>query len=104
MHTPEANMRRMRRALEELYGLCGSVEARESLGVFQREIAGVSGCAELGRPVGGEGRGLVRLTMAAGTSGEGWDGGAEEEVRMSEMRKVSFMDRLLGRSRRSLVA
>ena len=51
MHSPEANTRRMRRALEHLHALCGTPEARESFAVFQRQVARVHGVPELARPM-----------------------------------------------------
>ncbi|KAK0937232.1 hypothetical protein LTR29_011149 [Friedmanniomyces endolithicus] len=104
MHSVEANTRRMRRALERLHGLCATAEARESLVVFQLQFAAMQGLPELGRPLqlNLPERKIVLNAVRGGSEeergpdvGEGVDGVAEK-------RKGSFMDRLLGRSRRSL--
>ncbi|KAK0944456.1 hypothetical protein LTR48_004202 [Friedmanniomyces endolithicus] len=106
MHSVEANTRRMRRALERLHGLCATPEARESLVVFQLQFAAMQGLPELGRPLqlNLPERKIV-LNAARGGSeeergeGEGVGVGVGDTA---EKRKGSFMDRLLGRSRRSL--
>ncbi|KAK0925371.1 hypothetical protein LTR91_007988 [Friedmanniomyces endolithicus] len=103
MHSVEANTRRMRRALERLHGLCATPEARESLVVFQLQFAAMQGLPELGRPLqlNLPERKIV-LNAARGGSEE--ERGVSEEIGdgVAEKRKGSFMDRLLGRSRRSL--
>ncbi|KAI6907363.1 hypothetical protein KC318_g7421 [Hortaea werneckii] len=103
MHTPDANTRRMRRAMEYLHGLCMTQEARESFVVFQLQFAALQGCPELGKPLA-----LSvperKIVMSCRGDGEGRDGdlGGESGL-MSEKRERTFMDRLLGRARRSLV-
>ncbi|KAK0258197.1 hypothetical protein B0A54_00220 [Friedmanniomyces endolithicus] len=103
MHSVEANTRRMRRALERLHGLCATPEARESLVVFQLQFAAMQGLPELGRPLqlNLPERKIV-LNAARGGSEE--ERGVSEEIGdgVADKRKGSFMDRLLGRSRRSL--
>lgn len=101
MHTPDANMRRMRRALEHLHSLCVTSEARESLVVFQLQLAAIQNNAELGKPVVSAGAASGEKLIVLGRKREKADEGVGAGV--SEQRKVSFMDRLLGRNRRSLV-
>ncbi|KAK1057046.1 hypothetical protein LTR74_014435 [Friedmanniomyces endolithicus] len=104
MHSAEANTRRMRRALERLHGLCATAEARESLVVFQLQFAAMQGLPELGRPLqlNLPERKIV-LNAARGGSEEGRGEGEGVGVGdTAEKRKGSFMNRLLGRSRRSL--
>ncbi|KAF2487995.1 hypothetical protein BDY17DRAFT_320503 [Neohortaea acidophila] len=91
MHTPEANVARLRRAFEELYNLCISQDARDSLAVFQLQYANVMGLEGLARP--------IRLNAPKRDQDRDVIMGG-----MSEERKASFMDRLLGRQkRRSLI-
>ncbi|EMC92715.1 hypothetical protein BAUCODRAFT_77545 [Baudoinia panamericana UAMH 10762] len=110
MHSPEANTRRMRRAMEYLHSLCASQEARESFVVFQLQFAAVTGSAELARPmmvnlppvrrvavsgrqdVSGEAREVCEGVVEK-SNGLGWGDG----------RKGTFVERLFGRHRRSLV-
>lgn len=100
MHTPEANLRRMRRALEHLHGLCVTSEARESFVVFQLQLAAMQNNAELGKPVTSAGTASGEKLIVLSRKGEELEGAG---TGVSEQRKVSFMDRLLGRNRRSLV-
>ncbi|KAI7271243.1 hypothetical protein KC345_g7248 [Hortaea werneckii] len=103
MHTPDANTRRMRRALEYLHSLCMTQEARESFVVFQLQFAALQGCPELGKPLALSvpERKIVMSCRGDGAGGEG--GLAGGSGLMSEKRERTFMDRLLGRARRSLV-
>ncbi|KAI7719109.1 hypothetical protein KC353_g3250 [Hortaea werneckii] len=103
MHTPDANTRRMRRAMEYLHGLCMTQEARESFVVFQLQFAALQGCPELGKPLALSvpERKIVMSCRGDGVGGEGGLGGGSGL--MSEKRERTFMDRLLGRARRSLV-
>ncbi|KAI7463617.1 hypothetical protein KC351_g15813 [Hortaea werneckii] len=103
MHTPDANIRRMRRALEYLHSLCMTQEARESFVVFQLQFAALQGCPELGKPLALSvpERKIVMSCRGDGAAGEGGFGGGSGL--MSEKRERTFMDRLLGRARRSLV-
>ncbi|TKA28417.1 hypothetical protein B0A50_03884 [Salinomyces thailandicus] len=104
MHTPEANIRRMRRALEELYSLCATSEAREGFVVFQLQLAslqaGETAAGELGRPVVGGSVPEKRIILGVGQERE-----TEHDVvgGVGERRERTFMDRLLGRGRKSLV-
>ncbi|KAI7396388.1 hypothetical protein KC336_g15710 [Hortaea werneckii] len=103
MHTPDANTRRMRRALEYLHSLCMTQEARESFVVFQLQSAALQGYPELGKPLALSvpERKIVMSCRGDGAGGEGGLGGGSGL--MSEKRERTFMDRLLGRARRSLV-
>jgi hypothetical protein len=101
MHTAEASAARFKRALEELQTRCATAQARDGLFAFQTQFASMVNLPELRPP---------KVVLHLGDSlhaderlgaGEGRDGGG-----MSENRKASFMDRLLGRgqgTRRSLV-
>ena len=105
MHTPEANTKRMRRALEYLHGLCATQEARESFVVFQLQFASSQGNAELGKPLAlkvPERRITLGSQDAPDLQCEGPRGGGGV-VGLGERRERSFMDRLLGRGRKSLV-
>ena len=88
-------MARLRRAFETLHELCETAEARRSLAGFRLRFAAVMGreVGELGCGGGGVG-GVICLDgpgVGGGEVGVGGVGG------MSESRKLSFMDRLLGR-------
>ncbi|KAK4956799.1 hypothetical protein LTR10_006327 [Elasticomyces elasticus] len=96
MHSAEANTRRMRRALEHLHSLCVTEEARESFVVFQLQFAACQGMPELGRPLV-EGR---KIVLNASTGIE--DAGGSGDGGVAEKRKGTFMERLLGKGRRSL--
>ncbi|KAK3691319.1 hypothetical protein LTR37_018680 [Vermiconidia calcicola] len=86
LHAPEATTARLRRAFEYLHSQCGSQEAQESLGHFQVQYAAVVKLPELARCVP-----PIRL---------GGGGTVSEGMGVSEGRKASFMERLLGRGGR----
>ena len=95
MHCPEATTARLRRALEHLHDLCVTQEAEDSLVVFQLQYASMMKNPDLSRPI-------VLNATGKGQAAEAAPGG--NAASMSEVRKVSFMDLLLGRQkRRSLV-
>lgn len=94
MHTPEASTARLRRAFEYLHSLCVTPEARQSLEAFQRVFAVVMKVPELGRPI------VLSSAPSLEEGGGSSDGQIEAGGSMSEVRKVSFMDRLLGRQKR----
>jgi len=109
MHTPEANSKRMRRALESLHSLCATADARTSLVVFQQHLASIQNDPELSRPM------QLRVPeRMAGPGSADREQSVESEastlaasassasMAMSEVRKASFMDRLLGRRRKSV--
>lgn len=99
MHTPEASTARLKRAFEELNSRCATQEAREGLFAFQTQFAGSMNLPELRPP---------KLVLHLGNP-DRFDGGVGSDDAsaggISEGRKASFMDRLLGRQgkRRSLV-
>ena len=96
MHTPEASTARFKRALDHLNTLCATQEARDSLYAFQTQSSGMMHLPELRPP---------KLVLHLGDSNNTTQEGAGVAM-MSESRKASFMDRLLGRGqgkRRSLV-
>ena len=101
MHSLDASTKRMRRALEYLHGCCTTSEARESFVVFQLQFAALQNNAELSRP--------IQVTMPARKSSrKDREQSVGSEVgsvgSMGAVRKMSFMDRLLGRSKRSSIA
>ena len=108
-HTAEASTVRLKRALTELESRCapsGAREAgaRESLYAFQSQYAQMMNLPELRPP-----KLVLHLGNGdGGGDGAGMDGAAAPaaEAGLGDVRKASFMDRLLGRQgkRRSLVA
>ncbi len=97
MHTIEAGEARIFRAFAHLRTFCATQEAKDSLTIFQYAYADMMAMPELGR---------AAPIVLGGSSGAGEDGpeDAGSSLGMSETRKISFMDRLLGRQkRRSLV-
>nr|POE50753.1 hypothetical protein CFP56_16268 [Quercus suber] len=91
MHTAEMTTQRRRRAIEHLYNLCTTVEARDSFAQFQMQFATSQDEPDLARPVQGNRADLP-------------DGGGKYVF--GEARKMTLMDRLLGRGakkRRSVV-
>ena len=99
MHTPEAGLARTKRALDLLGALCTTPEAKESLRDFQAVYARQSGLPELAPP-----KPPTRTIVLGSAKDEEGDASEAGEKSMSENRKASFMDRLLGRQkRRSLV-
>ena len=103
MHTPEASIARLHKALEFLEECCTTAEARESLRFFRGTFAVGMKLPEL-KPRLGAGIGVENGGGGGGASGASGGGEDSAMATMSENRKVSFMDRLLGRQkRRSLV-
>lgn len=99
MHTPEASTARLKRALDHLNTVCMTQEAIDSLYSFQGQFSHIMHLPELKPP---------KVVLHLGDSKQG--GGAMEQsegaATMSESRKASFMDRLLGRGgqkQRSLI-
>ncbi|KAK3703687.1 hypothetical protein LTR37_014265 [Vermiconidia calcicola] len=87
LHAPEATTARLRRAFEYLHSQCGSQEAQESLGHFQVQYAANLKVPELARYC------VPPIRLGGGkvtTEGNG----------MSQGRKASFMERLLGKGGR----
>jgi len=106
-HSPATNTARLRRALEHLHSLCVTDEARESFVRFQMNFASMQHLPELSRPI--KPRNLappiapIRATPYAG----GFEvernhavviGGAAK----SGARKMSLLDRMLGRREKRL--
>nr|POF04280.1 hypothetical protein CFP56_22035 [Quercus suber] len=81
MHTPEMTTQRRRRAIEHLYKLCTTVEARDSFVQFQWQLAAAQHEPDLARPVQSD-----RTELGDGA-----------RFIHGVARKVTFMDRLLGR-------
>lgn len=98
MHTPEANTARMRRAVVALYALCGNDEARDSFSRWQAQLAIALSNPELGRPVRGSGKmSGCQLEMRL-REDESTPGGSS---RVGSSRKMSFMEKILGRRKGS---
>lgn len=100
LHTPAANTARMRRAVEHLYYQCGNDEARESFLKWQKQLAVALSLPELARPIGAKNCALEMSLKEEGHQGSSPGGG----LTLSAGRKISFMDRLLGRRQKSLVS
>ncbi|KAK4493655.1 hypothetical protein PRZ48_014840 [Zasmidium cellare] len=99
MHTPAANTARMRRAVEHLYYQCGNDEARESFLKWQKQLAVALSLPELARPVVARGCAL-EMSLREDSPQTGSSPG----MPLSAGRKISFMDRLLGRRQKSLAS
>ncbi|EME77374.1 uncharacterized protein MYCFIDRAFT_200660 [Pseudocercospora fijiensis CIRAD86] len=102
MHTTEANTKRMRRAVEHLYSLCATDQAKESFLKWQKAVAIALATPELARPVNGSDgtrRGWnlemsLRSSSMANLTGSHASGGENRKF-------TSFVDRLLGRRQKS---
>lgn len=101
MHTHAANTARMRRAIENLYHQCANDDARDSLSKWQKQLAVALSLPELARPVDGKGCAL-EMTLREGELDSG--DGSSPMMPLIAQRKISFMDRLLGRRQKSLVS
>jgi hypothetical protein len=100
MHTLEASDARIYRAFEYLHTMCATAEAKDSLTLFQYQYADMMKMPELRKMapiVLGSGGSKDSVAVGAGTEGSA-------AVGMSESRRMTFVNRLLGRpKRRSLV-
>lgn len=99
LHTTEATTLRLRLAFTTLESECMTPAAKESLRQFRVRYAAAIGCPELTGPI------ALDPPMGVMNSGTGANGEAMAEPEdgnggISEGRKVSFMDRLLGRQKR----
>lgn len=90
----------MRRALENLYHQCANDEARNSFSKWQKQLAVALSLPELARPVAGK---SCALEMSL-KEGEQAGCGSSPMMPLSAQRKISFMDRLLGRRQKSSVS
>ena len=103
LHTTEATTLRLRLAFTTLESECMMPAAKESLRQFRVRYAAAIGCPELTGPITLDPPVGV-LNSSTGPDGEMIVEPGSGSGGMSEGRKVSFMDRLLGRQkRRSLV-
>ena len=100
MHSAEANTNRMRRAVEFLHGQCANEEAKESFLKWQKQLAVALDSPELARPVGGGSTRSCALEMSLREN----EADSSTNLSLSAGRKISFMDRLLGRRQKSLVS
>jgi len=101
-HSPATNTARLRRALEHLHSLCVTDEARESFVRFQMNFAAMQHLPELSRPIKSRNPAPaiepLRITPYAGgleveRNSAVVIGGAAK----SDARKMSLLDRMLGR-------
>jgi hypothetical protein len=126
LHTPAANTARMRKALEYLHSQCVTSEAQESFLIFQLQFAAMQNNPELSRPIkcerladkhaekerahmrkrsepmsGGKSAGVRPFRRSVGKAsaidGSSDFGEGEESVGRSSVRKISLLDRMLGR-------
>ncbi|UJO19830.1 uncharacterized protein CLAFUR5_10006 [Fulvia fulva] len=95
IHTPDANCARMRRAIELLHSQCATDEAKRSFYVWQKQLAVALQTPELAKPVAGARHCQLEMSLKDHSSSPGSPFGSG--------RKVSFLDRLLGRKERSFV-
>ncbi|CAK3820542.1 Hypothetical predicted protein [Lecanosticta acicola] len=100
MYTPAATESRMRRAVKYLYDECATEDARQSFLKWQKQLTAVMDNPELGKPVGGSGKNCA-LQMSLSESDEY---GGSGSTPLSTGRKISFMDRLLGKKAKILGA
>lgn len=96
IHTSEANSLRMRRAVEQLFSLCATVEAEQSFFMWQKAVAKALALPELAKPLESNWSSSEVRTCALEMSLRG-DEYTPSPPAPSEMRKTKFMDRLLGR-------
>jgi hypothetical protein len=96
LHTTNAVQTRMRTALETLYDLCATEDARRSFLIWQAQLANSLGMPGLGQSVK-----PARLPKAFGSCdvGLGLDGGV-----IGVTKKGGLMERLLGKARRRSAA
>ena len=108
MHTPAANTARMRRALEHLHSQCSTYEAKDSFVKFQMQFAALQNLPELAKPIKnakmmGFGRSSEesararRLAEEARVRVEVIDHRDSAGKHARGARKISLLDRMLGR-------
>lgn len=107
LNAPGTTTARIRRAFEHLYSLCVTEAARKSFVVFQMQYAALQNNPELSRPIkldkpsplaGGEG------SRGGDPVGGTWSSNLPGMTASSTARKFSFMERLLGKNKRSSIA
>ena len=89
----------MRRAVEHLYALCTTNEARQSFLHWQNQLAIALDTPELGRPVD---KCVLDVGVQTGQDESPYTLVEKSAAALNATRKTSFMDRLLGRHRKSL--
>jgi hypothetical protein len=103
-HSPATNTARLRRALEHLHSLCVTDEARESFVRFQMNFASMQHLPELSRPI--KPRNLAPPIEPVPVRSSSYAGDLEVErnsavvvggAAKSGARKMSLLDRMLGR-------
>jgi len=99
LHTTEATTLRLRLAFTTLESECMTPAAKESLRQFRVRYAAAIGCPELTGPIALDPP-IAALARSTGPDGEMIAEGESGSGGMGEGRKVSFMDRLLGRQKR----
>lgn len=101
LYTPAATEARMRRAVKYLHSECATDEARQSFYKWQQSLKDALNAPELRKPVGGKScalqMSLSEVLRTSETNGYG-------TPPLSAGRKISFMDRLLGKKPKALGA
>lgn len=95
MHTADANTARMRRAVVELYGLCGNEAARDSFSNWQAQLSTALHNPALRRPVKVSGK-VSGCQLEMGLREDDSTPRGSLSVGSSS-RKKSFMEKILGR-------
>jgi hypothetical protein len=108
-HSPTTNTARLRRALEHLHSLCVTDEARESFVRFQMDFASRQHLPELGKPIKTQ---KPEPTIEPAIKPVSHAGGGLDFERTSTVitggpaksgaRKMSLLDRMLGRREKRL--
>ena len=106
-HSPTTNTARLRRALEHLHSLCVTDEARESFERFQMDFAAMQHLPELGRPIKARKpepaiQPIIATPHASGLDFERTSTVITGGTAKSGARKMSLLDRMLGRREKRL--
>jgi hypothetical protein len=106
-HSPTTNTARLRRALEHLHSLCVTDEARESFERFQMDFAAMQHLPELGRPIKARKpepaiQPIIATPRASGLDFERTSTVITGGTAKSGARKMSLLDRMLGRREKRL--
>lgn len=101
LHAPSASVARTRRAFEELYSTCATDEAKESFIAFQMQYAALQNDPQLAKSVGPRPMYISLNGSGKSTKTASTDLGSQSS---GSGRKVSFVDRLLGRHKRNSLA
>lgn len=105
MHSAEADLKRMLRALEHLHSLCSTSQALHSFISFQLQLASIKNLPELAKPIHSA-NSVIVLNREEREQSTTSDLSSPQSVstrieKLSDGRKSTFMDRLLGRAARN---